>query len=315
VTIRRATATALLLAATACSSSGQEAGTDPPTLQPREGTTTSTEPAPAPIAGSLDVGGLGEPHVGPVTFDLPTDCSVPVTEARVESSGLEVDIDYDLTFSSEGANVVVAMDDVVVQRAVTQGREVPAALVPPAIVTRATVVVGPDATVVEVRGIDELLGLLPDVPPDALPIMEQTFRVDAVDKAWDVWFGTWVGWGSFTGPTEESVTAEVTPDEQTHRMESLGATDGGLAAFRLTATLGDTAVAQLVAALFPDLADRLGDVEMHVTDVIETVTDPDTLRPSSAFHERRMQLDDGIAPIEEFERRTTQFDWDAGTCD
>src|SRR5690606_15602815 len=231
---RRATSLglALLTALAACSAGGgadgDADGDAGGPAQERQASTTRPPADPGPVAGDLDAAELGQPFLGELTFELPVDCTVGVAEHREESDGTEIELRYHLTFTAEGDDALVAIDDIEVERVVMGGTETPAALVDTVVFERPALLVDRDGQAVGVRGADELVERLP-IDPAARPFVRQGLAVDVTEKVWNVGFGLWAAWRTIDAPETTAVVEEGTDRERQVTVTSVG-TDGGLAA-------------------------------------------------------------------------------------
>jgi hypothetical protein len=333
---RRALTAAVVIGLTAlvaCGGSGSgEAGTEPTelpattesaTTEPATTEPATTEPAttePATTASSV-VDDEPQPYLGPLTFDWPTGCSVAVTEAiDVENDLVELAYDLELTASADDDGLIVSFADmrVVRQAGSTIPDQVQAELgrlyVLPAFVVR------PDGSVTELVDFDayleQVLDLLDlDAVPDALAAATEE-RIIGI--YWDTWAGVWATTGPVLDPVTELIGDHPVGDQVVStrvRLDSRPVTSEGTASLRLQENLDGEDL--LIA--FGAITDAAGNNPTGTIDegyrvtVKEVVTDPATLRPTSARFEMQIALVvDGRAESS-LEVRTWTMDWSA--CD
>lgn len=313
-------ASVISVALAGCSTGSETSASDGP------GPSTTTSIADAGFtAGSLNPNRLGEPYLGPVTLQLPADCSVAVKEG-VTKKGETARLEYRLAFRPDGDQVVVTWEDMRVTH--LGGQEVPADMqgevmfafsLPP-------LRVAADGTPVGLANTDEWLRSFEQQVPEVVelaanPAFVATIEESVISKYWSAWFEVWKNWGSFTAPVEDAqIDVDGTP--QKIKMSSLGTTPDGSAAFRMEVVQEGESLAASLKGLIADIlpgGDALEDSDFaytsaRLTDRVEVVTDPATLRPDSVLFERVFDLSTESETVQGTERRLSVLDWASSSC-
>lgn len=260
---------------------------------------------------------LGPPYLGPLTFDWPTDCSVPVTEF-VTKRGQTAELGWDLVLTSEEPLTITSIENLEVIE--LDGRSVApevAASLAPSLAAVPAFVVDETAQVVGFRGIDELIATLgaqaPGFDPISLgPNFRTTLENTVISKYWLPWAGLWADVGELIEARE---SIDDPADDEYSVLESVGTTESGhaiivyeerLAGDALAAALGVTAEALAPGAGQGEFEDLAG--ERVVT--LSTTTDPTNLIPDTAQY--TMEL--SVGSEGETESREWEFGWAESDC-
>ncbi len=291
--------------------------------EPAQSSTTMLPPPPeAVVAGAFDGAALGAPYLDELRFDWPQDCAVPVVE-EVRKSGQTALLRYRLGLEADGSNTRVTFEDMVVTS--VDGNPVPdeAGTAMGAQFTLPGFLVDPEGTVVELVGMDALIDQLNALDPEANVEMTPEFvalvEESVTDKYWGSWVGTWASWGFFDeateiGTSEFQIGSEVaTSDIVT---ESLGTVDGGAVALRSTITLDGADFALAMGGVMATVANPTDsattqEIVGQRVITVEVVTDPATLRPTSAFTSIAIELTADGETRSQLEERRWIFEWSA----
>lgn len=295
------------------------------TTDPPESSTTTEPPSNEVRAGSIDEDLLGAPFLGDLTFVAPVDCAVPIEEV-VLKGGSTAELTYTLSFTATADGTSVAFEDMTVHE--IDGQPVPADQQEFAAATfrLPSFVVDSDGLLVEVTGVEELVESIAALDPDiaaglSTPGLVATIEDLVASKYWLVWVGFWANWAVIEEPVETGV--DESRDVE-FVVESLGTTDDGLAALRVTSEIEGPqfveAMQSVIEGILPadatteETVEALASAQGSLRDRFEVVTDPKTLRPASTYVERDVDLTVDGGSGSQLESRSATFGWDRSDC-
>ena len=246
---------------------------------------------------------------------------MPVAE-EVLKSGKTAVLHYTLDLQADGQNLLVSFDDMSVIS--VDGTELPDAVSQTAAASflLPSLVVDRDGFVVDVVGMDALVEQIEALDPsgdfEVTPELAAVLEDSVTSKYWDSWAGMWATWGSFedeveAGTSEFAAASGIAVSDV--EMRSLGAVDGSLVALLSTITLdGDDftlAMGGTVAMATGSDPTESSSISGQRVVTVEVVTDPATLRPTSAFTSIEVEVTADGETRSQLEERRWIFDWSA----
>ncbi len=272
-----------------------------PSTAPSSTPSAEPEVVPGSVATQAGPVALGERYLGPLTYRWPVGCTVRLTEATIKDDSTAT-LTYGLELVAEGPNLVVSFVDMMIADVNGQPMSAADATAQVMLFKLPNLVVDPQGTVVETRGVEELLdAIVATGLADASEItlwLAAALETALVSNYWGSWAGAWATRGTIDAPHVESVLPTAVGDTQfnmTVVVESLGTTPGGLAMMRQTQIVeGEDlllAMGVVTAALGADeVAAAMAETSGRRIVTLETTTDPLTLRPLSASLTQDIEL-------------------------
>jgi len=323
----------LLLAACSASASNETEGSleqaadeiveqepaDAPKQEPADA--PEQEPADAP---EQQPASSSDGYTGPLTFDWPSDCSIPVIE-EVTNRGRVATLSYSFEVAAYDSTLTISYADLEILaidgqplstgqlQAAAAGLAVPGYRV------------DSDGLAVGLVGVEELIGQMEAMGMDAQMLNSPSFLVAmedaAIRKHWDSLVGFWAGLGSVSSAEYTySVPVPIGSDviDLDVIVESLEIAENGNARLRQTQVVEGQDMAKALDAQSQSLGSdntTLQSVDdSQTTTIVEVVTDPQTLRPDWAQIEIEMKLGSGVGSQTRVERREWTLDWESSTC-
>ena len=286
--------------------------------------TTADSPMADPDGPHDGASPLGDPYLGPLRFDWPSGCSVPVTEI-VGKNGSRATLAYDVDLQTHEQGLLVRYVDLVVND--LDGRPLGAELQAQAqaAFTLPGFIVDADGLALAMTGFDEMLRSLEELGLASPAIYTPEFRAvteeAVINKYWETLVGLWAGLGRIDQPILRSTLPVPVGDELFDLdlvVESIGTTAEGHAILRSTQRLEGDELLRSMGALQSSLGGGGGSSSGidggQRTVTIDLTTDPETLRPVTAELSIDVELVIDGRPESRLERRQWTFDWDAGDC-
>ena len=320
---------ALLLATVLFAACGGTGDVAVPAAANSEGARTATSEA---ARGSGEDGGdraLGDPpaepqhrpYRGPLTYEWPVGCSLPVVES-VDRRGTQAELAYELDIRALGDLVEVSY---LGMRVVSLDGRTPTTEENEFLSTSLSLpsfVVDGGGVGVGLRGVDEMLQQmqridprLTEIPPGFVAALEET----VLTKYWGTWVGFWVDFGDieidrWEGASELVVGDRVVVAPLVVEAGPIGA--DGLIRLRAEQTVSDSDLAGLLAATLDQFGGDVADVELRGdrTTTFEVLTDPTTLRPVTAQQTVSLTAEIDDEQMDQHESRSWSFDWSGSDC-
>lgn len=261
----------------------------------------------------------GVPYIGPLKFQWPRDCLVPVREV-VTKGGSTAEVAYGLSIVGEGENLVVSFAGMTVSTVNGSPVTGDAADQATAGFLLPSFVVGPDGSVVEVRGMAALIAEFAARDPDfvAKYTPEEIAGLESlvIAKYWDSWVGFWASLGSVDEPRLEATSPSNSSGlsfDTTLVVESLGTGADGQIRLRQVQTLDGENFLRALSAALPEINSDPTAAGRRIT-TVDVTTDPLTLRSSSIVFTNDTQLTTNGQTQSDLETRRWTIDWATANC-
>lgn len=290
---------------------------------------TSADSLPAiqpPISATPTSASAAGPFYGPLSFDWPIGCAVPVDEVVSKRGDVAV-IRYLVRSKEAGSDIEISLEDMTMVE--LNDRTIPEDALERLIAgfTLPKFLVGSDGVGIRATDLDETFAQMADaglielesVTPQLIAAVEET----VLAKYWESWVGFWAGMNSIDEQrTETAVPVAIGDTEFTIDVvvESMPSAVTGAAVLRSVQTLEGDEFLRSVGAISQEMAgehpqDGLLAGDGHRITTIEITTDPATLQPSTVTFTNDIELTMDGATQRETESRAWRFDWANLQCD